>query len=118
VALFVVVIIGIVVAQTWFDWRDTRKTWVLPEWAKGMALAGLVAISLTAATSFASFWIQESGGQWAEGLGSRVFWPQIGFLLCAMGIIIATLRKKRLRLMVLLTCLLAIAFWVGLTLSS
>jgi hypothetical protein len=118
VALFVAVIIGIVVAQTWFDWRDTRKNWPLPEWAKGMALAGLVAVSLTAATSFASYWIQESGAEWAGGMGSRFFWPQIGFLFCAMGIIIATLRKKRLRLMLLLTGLLTVAFWLGLTLSS
>jgi len=118
VALFVILIVGIIVAQTWLDWRDTRKNWVLPEWVRGMALAGVVAVSLAAATSFASFWIQESAGQWAQGLGSRVFWPQFGFLLCAMGIIIATLRKKRLRLMVILTCLLTIAFWLGITLSS
>jgi len=118
VALFVIVIVGIVVALTYVDWRDARKTWVLPEWAKGVALAGLVAATLTAATSFASFWIQEPAGQWAEGMGSQAFWPQLGFLLCAMGIIIATLRKKRVRLMVLLTCLLTIAFWLGITLSS
>jgi len=118
VALFVMVIVGIVVAQTWLDWRDARKNWVLPEWAKGIALAGLVAVSLTAATSFASFWIQDAAGQWAGGLSSHAFWPQLGFLLCAMGIIIATLRKKRLRLMLLLTGLLTAAFWIGITLSS
>lgn len=117
-ALFVIVIVGIIVAQTWLDWRDARKDWVLPEWAKGVALAGLVAVSLTAVTSFASFWIQESAGQWAGGTGSSVFWPQLGFLLCAMGIIIATLRKKRLRLMLLLTGLLTVAFLIGITLSS
>jgi len=118
VALFVVVMIAIVVAQTWFDWRDARKNWVLPDWAKGMALAGLVAVSLTAATAFASYWIQESAGQTASGFGLRSFWPQLGFLLCGMGIIVGTLRKKRLRLMVILTGLLTIAFWLGLTLSS
>jgi hypothetical protein len=35
-----------------------------------------------------------------------------------MGIIIATLRKKRLRLMLFLTTLLTFAFWLGMTLSS
>ena len=117
-ALFVVVIVGLVVAQTWLDWRDAKKDWVLPEWAKGMALAGVVGISLTAVTYFASFWIQESAGQWAGSAGSSAFWPQLAFLLCAMGIIIATLRKKRMRLMLLLTCLLTLVFWLGITLSS
>jgi hypothetical protein len=118
VALFVVIVVGLVVAQTWLDWRDARKTWVLPEWAKGMALAGVVAVSLTAATSFTSVWLQDSAGQWTNGIGSGLFWPQLGFLLCAMGIIIATLRKKRLRLMLILTTLLTFAFWLGMTLSS
>jgi hypothetical protein len=118
VALFVVVVVGLVVAQTWLDWRDARKNWVLPEWAKGMALAGVVAVSLTAAASFASVWIQDSAGQWTNGTGSGLFWPQMGFLLCAMGVIIATLRKKRLRLMLILTTLLTFAFWLGMTLSS
>jgi hypothetical protein len=35
-----------------------------------------------------------------------------------MGIIIATLRKKRLRLMLILTTLLTFAFWLGMTLAS
>jgi len=118
VALFVVAVVGLVVAQTWLDWRDTRKNWVLPEWAKGVGLAGLVAVSLTAATSFASVWIQDSAGQPPSAFGSRLFWPQLGFLLCAMGIIIATLRKKRLRLMLILTALLTFAFWLGISLSS
>jgi hypothetical protein len=118
VALFVVAIVGLVIAQTWLDWRDARKNWVLPEWAKGVALAGIVAVSLTVATSFASVWIQDSAGQWTSGIGAGLFWPQLGFLLCAMGIIIATLRKKRLRLMLILTTLLTFAFWLGMTLSS
>jgi hypothetical protein len=117
VALFVVMIVGVVVALTWADWRDARKDWVLPEWAKGMALAGVVAASLTAATSFASFWLEDSAGQWAGGLGSRLFWPELGFVLCAMGIIIATVRKKRTRLMLVLTGLLTAAFWFGMSLS-
>lgn len=117
-ALFVVVVVGLVVAQTWLDWRDARKTWVVPEWLKGLALAGVVGVSLTAATSFASVWLQSAAGQWTDGMSAGLFWPQLGFLLCAMGIIIATLRKKRLRLMLILTTLLTGAFWLGMTLSS
>jgi len=118
VALFVVVIVGLVVAQTWLDWRDARKNWIVPEWVKGLALAGVVAVSLTVATSFASVWLQGAAGQLTNGGGSGLFWPQLGFLLCAMGIIIATLRKKRLRLMLILTTLLTLAFWLGMSLSS
>jgi hypothetical protein len=118
VALFVVVVVGIVVAQTWLDWRDAKKNWILSEWAKGLALAGVIGISLTAAASFASFWIQDSAGQSEGGPGTRLFWPELGYLLCAMGIIVFAVRKKRLRLMLLLTGLLIEVFWLGLALSS
>jgi hypothetical protein len=118
VALFVVIVVGVVVAQTWLDWRDAKKTWIVPEWVKGTALAGMVAVSLTAATSFASVWLQDSARQWTSGIGSGLLWPQLGFLLCGMGILIATLRKKRLRLMLILTTLLTFAFWLGMSLSS
>jgi hypothetical protein len=119
VALFVLVIVGLIVAQTWLDWRDTRKTWIVPDWARGAALAGLIAVSLAAATSFASIWIQESADQFDTGVtSSRLFWPQIGFLVCMMGIIVVGIRKKRMRLMMALAGCLVAAFWVGMTFSS
>ena len=117
-ALFVVLVVGLVIAQTWLDWRDARRNWVLPEWAKGLALAGVVAAILTGVTSFASSWIQDSTGQWAGGLASRLFWPELAFLLCAMGIVVAGVRKKRLRLVLVLTGVLTAAFWLGLTLTG
>jgi Na+/proline symporter len=118
VALFVLVIVGIVVAQTWLDWRDARKDWMLPEWAKGMALAGAVVAMLTAATSFTSFWLEGAAGSSSDGFGSGFFWPELGFLLCAMAVIIFAVRKKRLRVLLVLTVLLIAAFWLGMTLSS
>jgi hypothetical protein len=118
VALFIVVVVGLVVAQTWLDWRETKKDFVVPEWAKGIALAGFVGACLTAATSFASNMLEDSAGQWSGSLAGRLFWPELGFLLCAMGIIIAAVRKKRLRLMVLLTALLIEIFWLGATFWS
>jgi len=118
VVLFVLVIVGIVVAQTWLDWRDARKDWMLPEWAKGMALAGAVVAMLTAATSFASFWLEGASGTSGDGFGSGFFWPELGFLLCAMAVIIFAVRKKRLRVLLVLTVLLIAAFWLGMTLSS
>jgi hypothetical protein len=119
VALFVLILVGLVVALTWADWRDTRKDWIMPEWAKGMALAGVVAVSLTAATSFASVWLQDDAGQWTGGIGSRSFWLELVFLLSVLGIIVFAARKKRLRLMLVVTGIaLAGAFWLGAFLFS
>jgi lipopolysaccharide export LptBFGC system permease protein LptF len=116
-ALFVLMVVGLVVAQTWFDWRDAKRDWVVPEWAKGMALAGAVAASLTAATSFASSWLQDSAAQSGSVFNARLFWPELGFLLCAMAVIVVAVRKKRLRLMLILTGILTAAFWIGMTIS-
>jgi hypothetical protein len=116
-ALFVLVVVGLVVAQTWFDWRDAKKGWVLPEWARGMALAGAVAASLTATASFASSWLQDSASGSHTVFNSQMFWPELGFLLCAMGAIIVAIRKKRMRLMLILTGVLIATFWIGMTMS-
>jgi multisubunit Na+/H+ antiporter MnhB subunit len=118
VALFVVVVVGLIVALTWLDWRETRKDFHVPEWAKGVALAGILGACLTTATSFASTWLVDSAGQWSNGLPGGLFWPELGFLLCAMGVIIAAVRKKRIRLMLLLTALLIEIFWLGATFWS
>ena len=116
-ALFILVVAALVVAQTWLDWRDAKKDWVVPEWAKGLALAGAVAASLSAATAFASFWLEDPASAAASRFNSAMFWPELGFLLCAMGVIIVAVRKQRLRLMLLLTGILTAAFWIGMTLS-
>jgi hypothetical protein len=119
VALFVSFIVSVVVVQTWLDWRDARKNWVLPEWAKGVALAGALGALLTAATSSASFLMQDAAGEWnGGGFGSGLFWPELGFLLCGMAIIIFAVRKKRMRVLLALFVLLIAAFWLGMALSS
>jgi len=115
-ALFVLIVIGLVVAQTWFDWRDTSRSWVVPNWAKGLALAAVVAISLTSATSFASSWLEGESGNWSADLSSRRMWFQIGFVICSMGLIIVGARKKRLRLALLMAGIAAaVVCWVGMT---
>jgi hypothetical protein len=114
VALFVLVVIGIVVAQTWLDWRDTRRGWVLPEWAKGLALAAVVAISLTSATSFASSWLEGESGNWSTDLSSRRTWFELGFVVCSMGMIVLGARKKRLRVPLLMAGIAAaVICWMG-----
>jgi hypothetical protein len=117
VALFVLLIVGVVVIQTWRDWRDTRQGSAVPEWASGMGLASVLAVSLTAATSFASYWYQETVSQGGTGLSSWL-WLQIAFLSGAMGIIVAAVHKKRLRTLLLLAAILTAAFWLGIAFSS
>ena len=118
-ALFVLFIVAVVVLQTWLDWRDARKGWVLPEWAKGVALAGALGALLTAAISSASFLLQDAAGEWnGGGMGSGLFWPELAFMLGGMAIIIFAVRKKRLRLFLALSALLIAAFWLGIALSS
>ena len=116
-ALFVLVLVGVVVAQTWLDWRDTKKARFVPEWAKGMALGGLLAVPLAAAAAVLSIWLrQDSAGQWSDAFNSRVFWPELVFLLAAMGVLIVAVRKRGLRFMLLLGGVVITAFWLGLTL--
>jgi hypothetical protein len=118
-ALFVLIVVGVVVAQTWLDWRDTKQGWVVPPWARGTALAGVIGVSLTAATSFASSWLGDPSSQSGSGFGSRLFWLELGFLVCTMGIIVWGARKRRLRLTLLLAGIAAaVAFWLGIALSS
>lgn len=113
-ALFVLAVIGLVVAQTWLDWRETKRNWAVPDWAKGLALAAVVAISITSATSFASSWLGGEAGNWSMELSSRRLWFQTGFLVCTMGLIILGAHKKRLRLALFMAGIAAaIICWVG-----
>jgi len=110
VALFVLLVVGLIVALTWVDFRDTYKNWVLPDWAKGTALAGVVAALLTGAASFASFWIQDAAGASDGSFVPTVFWPELGFVLCVMAVMVAAMRKNRIRVMLLFVGLLTAVF--------
>jgi hypothetical protein len=118
VALFVLIVVGVIVAQTWLDWRDTRKKSLLPDWAKGTALAGVIAVSLAALTSFASVWIQDAAGQSESGFPSAYFWPELGFLICMMGLIVFAVRRKKLRALLLLALVVITVFWFGMSFLS
>lgn len=115
-ALFVLIAVGIVVTQTWLDWRASKKSWVVPDWAKGMALGGMIAVPFTALASFTTVWIQEGGNMESNALGSGFFWMKLAFLLCVMAIIAFTVRRKQSRPMVLLGAVAALALWLGVTL--
>jgi len=115
VVLFVLLLVGIIVTQTWLDWRDTRRGSALPDWAKGVALASVVAITFASAATYATVWIE--GEHSNVSAGSQFVWPELGFLLCAMGIIVAAVRKKRMRWIFVLGGIVVAAFWAGMTLS-
>lgn len=110
VALFVLLVVGIIVALTWVDFREINKDWALPDWAKGTALAGVVAALLTGAASFASFWLQDAGRSSGDSFVPAPFWPELGFVLCVMAVMIAAMRKNRLRVMILFVGLLSAVF--------
>lgn len=114
-ALFVLLIVGVVIALTWVDWRDAHKQALIPEWAKGAAFGSVLAVSLAVASSYASAWM-EGTVHFAGDTGSRFLWPEIGFLLCAMGFGIAAIRSKRFRWMFVAAGVLVCALWVGATL--
>ena len=53
-------------------------------------------------------------GEWTGGFGSRFFWLELFFLLGVLGFIVIAARKKRLRLMLVVTGVFAAAvFWLG-----
>lgn len=115
-ALFVILIVGAVVAQTWVDWRDAHKQTLVPEWAKGAALASVLAVLLALASSYASAWIDGTVHFAGDG-GSRAVWPEAGFLLGTLALGVAAMRSKRFRWMFIAAAILVGAIWVGFTLS-
>lgn len=112
-ALFVLIVVGIVVAQTWVDWRQTRKDWVFPDWAKGTALAGAIAVSLAAMTAFTSVWLQDTSNDWAASFGNRSLWLQIAFLIATLGVIVVAIRKKQLRIVCLIAAAVLVVIWAA-----
>jgi hypothetical protein len=116
VALVVLIIVGLVVGQTWLDWRDSMKGWVVPDWARGIALGGVMAVSLAATASFASVWLRDAAAQWTGGVVSWRFWMELGFLLAMMGIIVLASRRKHGRIVLFLVCLIAGVLWLGMVL--
>ena len=115
-ALFVLILVGVVVAQTWVDWRDTNRGWVVPDWAKGVALGGTVAVSLAATASYASVLLGDSGTEWSGGVGTGMFWIEVGVLLTVLGMIVLAARYKRFGLALAIACVLAAVVFFGLTL--
>ena len=113
----VFLIVSVVVAQTWTDWRKSSGDWVLPEWAKGVALGGVAAVSLAALSTFASMWLQDPGSALGGAFESRVFWPQVGLLVFGVSLVFLMVRKRSLPWLLLIGGLVICAFWVGMALA-
>jgi hypothetical protein len=109
VAIFIVLVVVLIAGQTWRDWRDTRSTAATPPWARGVALGGMLALGLTAATALASTTYQAALGGWSAQLTSSSFLPEAVFVILAMGVIVLALKKKSMRLLFALAGLLAAA---------
>jgi len=118
VGLFVLIAVGVVVAQTWLDWRDSRKQWQVPEWARGLALGGALTVCLTAVLSYASVWLQDPASSWGSAVGSRLFWPEAALLAAVMSIFVIAARKKRMKLAMFLSALLIAAYCLGVAFAS
>ena len=117
-ALFVVLIVALVIGQTWWDWRDAKRGPALPHWIGGLALAGLLAATLSGGTSMGSVLYQHTVGELQTGLGSGAFWAEAAFLLCGLGVIVAAVRKKSVRTLLLVAAVLSFAVWLGVTLYA
>lgn len=117
-ALFVILIVALIIGQTWWDWRDVQREAALPHWVGGLALAGILAASLSGATSMGSLLYQHTVGELRTGFGSSMFWVEFIFLVCGLAVIVTALRKKSARTLLLVAGVLAFAFWLGLALYS
>jgi hypothetical protein len=115
-ALFAVFIVALVVGLTWWDWRDMERQSGLPQWIGGLALAGTLAATLTGFTSMGSILYARTVGELRAGFGSPSFWPQCVFLLCGLGVIILSVRKKSMRALFFLALVLTFGLVLGLAL--
>lgn len=117
-ALFTILIVALVVGLTWWDWRDLQRKSGFPQWIGSLALAGIVAACFTGFTSMSSILYAHTVGELRAGFGSAAFWPEAAFLLCGLAVILAAVRKKSPRSLLLLAGVLTLALALGITLYA
>lgn len=117
-ALFVVLIVALVVGQTLWDWRDTKRGSAPPYWVGGLALAGLLAATLSGANSMGSVLYEHTVGELQAGSGAGMFWAEAAFLFCGLGVIVVALHKKSARTLLLVAGVLSFALWLGISLYA
>jgi hypothetical protein len=115
VALFISIVVGVIVLQTWLDWRGQPHALPLPAWMGGLALGGILAPLL--ATGILLF-EQKMAGEWAGPAESHLQWPQVLFVFAAMGILVFAIFKRHTRLVTVLAVLLLIGLCLSLALLA
>ena len=117
-ALFTIFVVALVVGLTWCDWREIQRKSGLPQWVGSLALAGIVAACVTSFGSMSSVLYAHTVGELQNGFGSPAFWPEALFLLCGLGVIIAAVRKKSARSLLLLAAVLIFGVALGIALYA
>lgn len=117
-ALFVVLIVALVIGQTLWDWRDARRGPAPPYWIGGLAIAGLLAATLSGANSMGSVLYEHTVGELQAGSGAGMFWAEAAFLFCGLGVIVVAVRKKSARSLLLVAGVLSFALWLGISLYA
>ena len=117
-AIFVVLIVALVIGQTFWDWRDVKRGPAPPYWIGGLALAGLLAATLSGTHSMGSVLYGHTVGELQAGSGAGMFWAEVLFLLCGLGVIVAAVRKKSVRTLLLVAGVLSFALWLRISLYA
>lgn len=117
-ALFTILVVALVVGLTWWDWRDIQRKSGFPQWVGSLALAGIVAACVTSFGSISSVLYAHTVGELQNGFGSPAFWPEAAFLLCGLGVIVAAVRKKSARSLLLLAGVLIFGLVLGIALYA
>ncbi|HEV2615650.1 MAG TPA: hypothetical protein VGU63_03460 [Candidatus Acidoferrales bacterium] len=117
-ALFVTLIVALVIGQTLWDWRDAKRGPSAPRWLGALALTSLLAATLFGTNSMGSVLYQRTVGELNTGLGAGSFWAEAVFLFCGLGVIVAAVRKKSVRSLLLVAGVLSFALWLGVTLYA
>jgi hypothetical protein len=115
VALFVVFVLGLVVAQVISDWRRTHHGFALAGRDGGLAVGAVFAAAMATGISLFE---QKTAGEWPVRSSSNFFWPQLLFTLITMGIVVFAVRKKRAPVIIALAAILLVVLCLSLALIS
>jgi len=117
VALFVLFIVGVVVGAK-LGWTGAKpERLVLPNGGKrGSSRLPSCSSNRCYVIGFV-FDAGSSGRMERGGLGSGLFWPELGFLLCAWAVIRLRREEEANAYAAALSAMLIAAFWLGMALS-
>jgi Na+/proline symporter len=115
VALFVVFVLGLVVAQVFSDWRRTHHGFALAGRDGGLVVGAVFAAAMATGISLFE---QKTAGEWPVHGGSNFFWPQLIFTVVTMGILAFAVRKKRSPAIIDLAAILLVVLCLSLALLT